>query len=294
MGNPFDKGGDEVEPPKIEDIIPYLEAQQQLNQVDQVTPWGSVKYDTVYNEPLGYDAWYSQQNPSIFSEGVYRDKPAGHSGGGDRHMGNGWDFSQPNNQWQGVSYERNPSNPQNMYDDYLANFDKGLGETTATHTFSDEVQGLWDKQWEPDSYQNYSDDYMDRYSELMQPDRDYRADRFQQNMFDRGLPEGSDVYGDLYRQTVGDPNARQDTMAAQQAANAADAARLQDYNRLASAFGMAQLPVPGVDVMGPANMFMNASQINAQNANQGASDFWNAAGLLGGGIFGGGKPWWMG
>jgi hypothetical protein len=168
-----------------------------------------------------------------------------------------------------------------------------LGETTATHTFKPEIQGLFDKQFEPNAYQNYSDDYMDRYSTLMQPDRDYRTERFGQNMFDRGLPIGSKEYGDKYRQTIGDPNARQDVMAAGQAANAADAARLQDYNRMASAFGMAQLPVPGVDVMGPANMFMNANQINSANENQSSSDFWNAAGMLGGGyLMGPSKKFW--
>ena len=281
----FGGGGSDVKPPDISELIPYLEAQQQLNQVDQVTPYGSVKYNTTYNEPQSYDDWFGAQSPSIFKQNIQPipNWDSSTEPGTDRgdHAGS---VRQPRNQ-------RNYKSPQALYNDYVANFDKGLGETTATHTFSPEIQGLFDKQFDPNAYQNYSDDYMSRYSELMQPDRDYRTNRFEQNMFDRGQPVGGAEYGDKYRQTIGDPNARQDTMAAGQAANAADAARLQDYNRMASAFGMSQLPVPGVDVMGPANMFMNANQINAQNENQSSSNLWNALGALGGGYAMGGG-WW--
>ena len=132
---------------------------------------------------------------------------------------------------------------------------------------------------------------MDRYNELLQPDRDYSLDRFQQGMSDRGLPEGSDVYGDLYRQTVTDPNSRQDTMAAGYAADTAEAARLQDYNRLATAMGLSTVNVPQIDTMSAANMALNTNVANAQNSQQGGSDLWNALGMMGGGYLQGGG-WW--
>jgi len=281
----FLTGGDSnnVEVPKLEEYLPLIEASAQINRVDQDTPYGSVKYNTTYNEPQSFDIW-SGQNPTSgapmgFDE--WKSKQVdrrGRSNGRDSRL------------WYDSYVDDNPG-PQGAYNDYVQNFDRGVGETTATHTFSPEVQSLWEKQWTPDSYQNYSDDYMSRYSELMQPDRDYRADRFEQNMFDRGQPVGGEEYGAKYRQTIGDPNARQDVMAAGQAANAADVARLQDYNRLATAMGLSQVNVPQVDTMGAANMAMNANIANAQNSQQGSSDLWNAIGTAGGGYLQGGG-WW--
>ena len=269
-------GSDDVEVPKLEEYLPLIEASAQVNRVDQDTPYGSVKYNTTYNQPQGYDEWYGKQDQSIFNipsstDGYWKD-----TGFGDR-MGDG------SSQTWVSSGSTASSNPSAMYDDYVSNFDRGVGETTATHTFKPEVQALWDKQWTPDSYQNYSDDYMSRYSELTQPDRDYATERFEQNMFDRGQPVGGEEYGDKYRQTIGDPWGRQDIMAAGHAANAADAARLQDYNRLATAMGLSQVNVPQIDTMGAANMAMNANIANAQNSQQGGSDLWNAIGMLGGG-----------
>ena len=272
-------GSDDVEVPKLEEYLPLIDASAQINRVDQTTPYGSVKYNTTYNEPQGYDAWYSQQDPAQFQS------TPGQSI---------WDNRRDELRGEdpiGFTPSTPGADPNSMYNDYVQNFDKGVGETTATHTFSPEVQSLWDKQWTPDSYQNYSNDYMDRYSDLTRPDRDYATDRFEQNMFDRGQPVGGEEYGDKYRQTIGDPNARQDIMAAGQAANAADVARLQDYNRLATAMGLSQVNVPQVDTMGAANMAMNANIANAQNSQQGSSDLWNAIGTAGGGYLQGGG-WW--
>jgi len=275
------KGSSDVEMPKPEDYLPLIEQSAAINRVDQNTPYGSVKYNTTYNEPLGYDDWYAGQDQSIFTT------PQSTSGGYDPNHPSGIGKAQwMQNGYGATRYGGNQgqaADPQSMYNDYVSNFDRGVGHTTAEHTFSPEVQSLWDKQWTPDSYQNYSDDYMDRYSELMQPDRDYAYDRFEQNMFDRGQPVGGEEYGAKYRQTIGDPNARADTMAAGQAANAADMARLQDYNRLATAMGLSTLPVPQIDTMGAANMAMNADITNAQNAQQGNSSLWNALGMMGGG-----------
>lgn len=278
-------GSDDVEPPKIEELIPYLQAQQQLNQVDQKTPWGNIDYTTTYNQPLDYDSWFSDQPSSMWDIG-------------ETTRIQNPDFVSTTDALRGgpqryIEQTAQTADPRAAYDSYVQNFDRGLGETTAEYTFNDEMRGLWDKQFDPNSYENYSSEYMDRYNTLLDPYREDQADRFQQTMFDRGLPEGGEVYGDLYRTTVGDPNARADTMAAQQAAAAADAARIQDYNKLASAMGGQLMPVPGVDVMGPANMFMNANNINAQNSSQSTSDFWNSAGLLGAGMLGGPKPWWV-
>ncbi len=268
----FGGGGSDVKMPKPEDYLPLIQQSAAINRVDQKTPYGSVKYNTTYNNPLDYDAWYGQQDQSQFNP-VPVDQ--------------GYVPSHKRGQFPGQEGYGNqattPADPVSMYDSYVQNFDRGVGETTAEHTFSPEVQSLFDRQFDPSSYQNYSDDYMSRYNELLAPGRERQQDRFEQNMFDRGQPVGGEEYGDKYRQTIGDPNARQDTMAAGQAANAADAARLQDYNRLATAMGLSQVNVPQIDTMGAANMAMNANMANAQNSQQGSSDLWNALGMVGGG-----------
>ena len=255
--------------PDPSEYMSLIDAQAQANRINTNTPFGSISYNTVYDTPLGFDDWMAT-NPDIPT------KPGGRWIGGSRGPNSSGYWSDPIPQ------------PQDAYQNYVDNFDRGVGTTTASFEFSPEGQSLFDKQFDPNAYDNYSQDYMDRYSQLIEPDRKYLMDRFEQNMFDRGQPVGGEEYGDKYRQTIGDPFARQDVMAAQQAAATADMARLQDYNRLASALGLSTINAPHVDVMGPANMALNANMQNAQLANQQSSNIWNALAALGGGMAMGG------
>lgn len=293
------KGDDDndVEMPDINEIIPYLNIQAD-SLIDTQTPYGSVTFDTTYKEPLSYDDWYSGQDSSLWStptssaipfEEAYPDAP--------RQNSPEWWEGDWNNTYQ--DYNNAPqttasaNDPLAMYNDYVNNFDKGLGETTTNVAFSDEIQGLWDKVWDPNAYDNYATDYMDTYNALLDPYRSMQMDDFEQSMFDRGLPEGGEIYGDLYTTTIGDSNARQDLMAAQEAAYMGDTARINDLNALAQAFGMTTgVSVPQIDVMGPANLAANTEFYNTQADSQSSSDIWNALGLLGGGYLSSGDYFW--
>jgi len=159
------------------------------------------------------------------------------------------------------------------------------GKWKAKQKFTPELQSLFTRQFDPNAYDNYSTDYMDRYGELLAPIREQQMDQFQQGMFNRGMPEGGDIYGDIYRTTVGDPNSRQDLMAAQSAQQMADQARMNDFNRLMAAMGGSSVPVPNVDVNQSANLAMNADITNANNSQAANSSLWNTAGMLGAGYF---------
>jgi hypothetical protein len=272
------KGGGSVETPELEDYMPFIQAQQQVNNVDRNTPFGSVSYNTTYKDPKGYDDWYGSQDQSLFTQNQT-----------NRPLGTGQkEWSEMTTQQKAAQGGSGPSDPRQMYNDYVSDFDKGLGTTEANYNFSPEIQSLFDKQFDPGAYDQYSDDYMSRYSELMQPDRNYASDRFEQSMFDRGQPVGGAEYGDKYRQTIGDPNSRQDVMAASNAAATGENARMQDFSRLMAALGGPnQVPVPNIDVMGPANMAMNANVQNQNTKNQQNSNIWNTAAVLGATYFGG-------
>ncbi len=261
-------GGGNVQMPKPEDYFPLIQKTIDTNRIDQTTPWGGVNY-SYENTPQSYDDW------SVGSPGT--------SGAGRWNTTN--TKEEESRRWiPGTNTAPN----QAGYDSYLGSFDKGRQSVDAF--LSPELQSMFDKQFDPNAFDNYSDDYMTRYNELLEPGRTRQQDSFEQRMFNRGLPEGGQIYGDNYRTTVGDPNARQDTMAAGMAANTAERARLEDFNRLAAAMGMTGVQYPQVDTMGPANMALNANMVNAQNSAQGSSDIWNTIAGLGAAYIGGKPP----
>jgi len=263
-------GGGNVSLPNIEDLRPLMQAQADINRPNQVTPFGSYSWNKVGGKsPLSESEW-NAQNPavqqgqstlnSIFGNNSRRETP-----------------------------QVAPS--RGSYQDYLSSFDPG-GKNEVRFDFSPEMQSLFDKQFSPDAYQGYADDYMSRYNQLLDPYRQQETDRFQQSMVNRGIPEGSDVYGDYYR-PIGDQRSRADLMAAQAAQGTADNRVMQDYNRLITAMGGSAIPFQPVDVMGPANMSLNAQMSNVAGQNQASSNLWNSVAGLGGamalggtGIFG--------
>jgi len=229
-------GGSDVDVPDPNDLMRQME---EYNRVNTTTPFGSIKYTKDGPQPMSFGDWQTQ-NPS----------PA---------------TSSFNNQFTQNSAGVSPNNynARDEYDSYVSGL--GQGRTTAGFEFSPELQSMFDKQFDPNAYDIYKNDYMGNYTDLMAPLRDDQLDRFQQGMFNRGQPEGGELYGDVYRDTIGDPNARQDLMAATQAQQASDVARLQDYNRLMAAMGGSQLPIPNIDVMGAQNLSMNADFQNQAN-----------------------------
>ena len=166
-------------------------------------------------------------------------------------------------------------NPVNTYNPFGSTV--WSGKNTQTTSLSPELQSLFDKQFSPGSYDQYGDQYMGRYNELIEPYRENETDQFQQGMFNRGLPEGSEGYKDAYL-PIGDARSRQDLMAAQQAMGYGDSRRDADYRRLMGAMGTQQPVARPYDPMGEANLQMNANMYNAQ----GQSDIWNTAAMLGG------------
>jgi len=272
-------GGGNASLPNIEDLRPLVQAQANINRLDQTTPFGSYTFNKP--NPLSFDEW-KQKNPMqpTIQDGsppdnFYRNRGKLSSQGGG-YMGSGGITTQPDY--------------QSGYNDYLSGFDDSA--TSVGFEFSPELQSLFDKQFSGDAYQGYADDYMSRYNQLLDPYRQQETDRFQQSMVNRGIPEGSDVYGDYYR-PIGDQRSRADLMAAQAAQGTADNRVMQDYNRLITAMGGSAIPYQPVDVMGPANMSLNAQMSNIASQNQASSNLWNSVAGLGGamalggtGIFG--------
>ena len=258
MFDSFFGGGSNVSSPDPRELI---RLQEEYNQVNTSTPYGGITYTKDGPKPMGYDEWFAQ-NP-------------GPRGGGGNSFQNS--FLSPQAQQSHNNYD-----PGKAYGNYVSDFEANSPQTTtANFNYSPELQGIFDKQFDPNAYDNYKDDYMGNYYDLMEPGRTRQMDQFQQSMFDRGAPEGGDIYGDIYRTTVGDPNSRQDVMAAGQAQQMSDVARLQDYNRLMAAMGGSQLPIPGIDIMAPYNMQLNADMGNASNDQAQESSMWNTGALLG-------------
>jgi len=267
-------GGGSVEMPKPEDYFPLVQEMMDANRLDQTTPWGGINY-SYENTPQSYDSW-SAANPT-------------------QKTSKEWVQNHPDRMGRWETSQQSTAGTQAGYDDYLDNFDRG--QQSVESYLSPELQSMFDKQFDPGAYDNYSNDYMSRYNELIKPGRDTQYDQFEQSMFNRGMPEGGELWGDRYREQVGDPNSRQDTMAAGMAAGSAENARMQDFNRLMSATGSTGVQYPMADVMGPANMALNANMQNVQSQNQGSSNLWNTVAGLGGAYVTGGmmgdKPFWM-
>lgn len=237
-------GGSDVQMPTPDQYLPLVEAQANVNRLNTYTPFGQTVYTKDGPKPMGYDDWLAN-NPA----------PAPTSPSSR--------YEELTGRAMGTMSNRDPAA---LYEKYVSDFNKSNPQqTSVTQSFTPEIQGLFDKQFNPGAYDDYSGDYMDRYYQLVGPDRDYAMDRFEQNMFNRGQPVGGEEYGAKYRQTIGDPQSRQDIMAADAAAKFAEQAKLSDFNRLMAAMGGSSVPVPQVDVSGPANMALNANISNAQN-----------------------------
>ena len=260
-------GDDDSDMPPPEDYMPLVRMMMDLNQTDTVSPFGSYTYTPKGPDAQTWDEWSAENQPSG-SEGrwirTFNDP------GAPLGEGNG-------DQWiEGTM----TGGTRSDYNDYVTDFDQGRG-STRTFEFSPEGQSMFNKVFDPNSYDNYKNEYMDNYNQLIAPNRIDQQDQFQQGMFNRGLPDTSDVYGDVYRNTVGDPNSRQDLLAASNAQGMATNARNSDFDKLMSSMTGTNFNTTPVDVMGPANMAMNNNMMNQQNNQNNRDNIWNTGTQLG-------------
>lgn len=237
----------DVSTPSPEDYMPLVQQQADINRIDQSTPFGSTNY-SYENTPLSEQDWLA-------------------GGGGGRG-----DFD-------GGMVDHVLSS---TYENYLSNFDRG--RQSVSTGFSPELQSLFNQQFDPNAYQQYGDDYMADARRYLDPIYDRQDDRFQQRMANRGQPEGGELYNDMYQQKQLAQNTGWEN-AAFGATQAGNTARLEDFNRLMAAMGMSQVSYPNIDVMGPANLAMNADIANQQASNQSSSNLWNTAADLGSSYF---------
>lgn len=260
--------------PAPSEYMPLVQQQADVNRLNQSTPFGGTQY--VY--PTAQDS----QGGTIPATGdaVYSTPQAQ----GD------WLFS------QGIDYSGQEGGAQmesDAYNDYLSGFTPELlsgtagvdpysqsAQPTVQQYLSPEMQTIWDKQFQPDAYQSYADEYMAESQRLLDPIYSQQTERMQQEMANRGQPVGGELYTDTYADLMDAQNRGWDQAAfgAQQASTQAQQA---DWNRLMSAMGGTQVQFPGTDVMSPANMAMNTNMADAQAQQQQSSNMWNTAAALG-------------
>ncbi len=123
-----------------------------------------------------------------------------------------------------------------------------------------EVQGLFSTQFDPNAYNQYSEDYMASAERHLNPVYGRQAEDFEQTMANRGQPVGGEEYNERYGLMM-DAQNRGWQDAAFGATQAGDNARMQDYNRLMSAMGHTSLPVPDVNVLGAENLGLNRENL---------------------------------
>ena len=153
-------------------------------------------------------------------------------------------------------------------------------------------------------YDNYGNAVNERSSYLINKGFDPQIKSFQQEMANRGIPEGSEAYNDLYRSRIGDPMSQAYDSAAFKSIATGEAMRTQDYNMMSNLWGRGQVaPAMPIDAMTPHSNYQSAlnsnyalemQQRNAQLAAIGkigaaAIPFGGGAASAGGGTMGGGK-----
>lgn len=145
-------------------------------------------------------------------------------------------------------------------------------------------------------YDSFYDDYgrtmNDRSSYLIERGFNPQIKAFQEEMANRGVVEGSELYNEQYRTRLGDPMAQAYDSSSYRAIAAGEALKLQDYNMLSSIWGRNQVaPTMPIDAVSPYNSQYQgqyagyASQVARQNAQAGAVG--STIGSVVGGIYGG-------
>ncbi len=165
------------------------------------------------------------------------------------------------------------------------------GDDGVESYLSPELQSLFTKQFTPGAYDQYGDDYMANARRLLEPVYDRQTENFQQTMANRGQPVGGELYDDTYGNLM-DAQNRGWESAAFGATQAGETARNTDFNRLMSAMGHSNMPVPQTDVLGAANLGLNAQNMENQRDQQKSDNMWNTLASLGSAYIGS-KPDWL-
>ncbi len=134
------------------------------------------------------------------------------------------------------------------------------GDDGVESYLSPELQNLFNKQFDPNAYNQYGDDYMASAERHLAPMYDRQSEDFEQMMANRGQPVGGEEYNERYGLMM-DAQNRGWQDAAFSATQAGDNARMQDYNRLMSAMNHNSVPVPEVNVLGAENLGLNRENL---------------------------------
>ena len=257
------KGRSNVQTPDPEEYMPMVQQSADINRLNQYTPLGQTEYITPEGpSAMSWEDW-SAENPGPETRRIQDYYDDG---------GLGWVYKE---------LETGAGPSRDDYDSYVSQFEKdNFRQPEIRQSFSPEIQGMFDKQFDPNSYQNYADDYMGNARRLLDPVYDRQIERFQQTMANRGQPVGGELYDDTYKNLMDAQNSGYES-AAFQGTQLADQKRTQDYNKLMAALGGSQVAYPQVDTMGAANMAMNANVANANNQANNSSSFWNTVPALG-------------
>lgn len=269
------KGGGSVSAPSPSEYMPLVQEQARLNRVDTHTPWGS----TTFNETPG----------TTVTETYPEDAPFGGKFGGRTRE----------REVPGQIESRTTLSPELQR---LFNRQVGMaGDAVGDPRVRERQLAM---ALDPQSFnQDIEQAVFDRSMNLLQPGMEQDTRRFEQRMADQGLPMGGEAYDDAFDNLSRSQNQLREN-AALSAVTAGNQAALQErgqnlgelqslfgqdmagrgqqFNELAAILGRSQVaPTQPVDVMGPANMAMNANMANMQNQQAGKSSLVNAGTGLG-------------
>lgn len=149
--------------------------------------------------------------------------------------------------------------------------DNSTGGVDYISEFSPELKSLFSQTVDlsnPElSDTKYSDAYYDNARRLLDRTYNVRERDVKQSLFNRGVPEGSELYRDVYRDEIQDPRDRQYQNAAFESINASDQRRVLNYGLASNTLNMFQpAPVAPLNIEGGYGLQAQVQQQNAQAA----------------------------
>lgn len=163
----------------------------------------------------------------------------------------------------------------------------GSDQWQSNYEFSEPVQNLFNQTMGMfDGQRGIDNEYTDAMNQqsgrLIKESFDPQIESFQQEMANRGIPELSDAYNDMYRTRIGDPMQRAYDDSAFRSIAAGDQRKLQDYNMLSNVWGRGQVsPTMPLDALTPYRDQQSALDRNYQSKVQQRNAEMNAVGDFG-------------
>ncbi len=233
-------------PPPAPDPKVAIDAQADANRYDSYTPFGNTTW-TQEGDRWRQDYNFSPEAQNLFDRSISMlDRDYSGGGSGFDGQGGGYGGGANGDTTFNVGSSTNPQDPQNP----------NYGSI----------------------YDNYGNAVNERSSYLVNRGFDKPLEQFQSEMANRGIPEGSEAYGDLYRTRIGDPMSQALDSSAFKSIAAGEGMRVQDYNMMSNLWGRGQVaPAIPIDVQGPYNSYQSglnnnyAQQMQRQNAGYAAA-----------------------